>query len=259
MIIHGDTTVFPAGDVITATSRPPAAHGLPFLDIDFKLRHPKDSMLGLRGCGVYAFGFDDRLVYIGSFLGKCKSRNPDPSKVMDPFIGDVAHERWWKHLSTCTLRGWRTGTERNNVLASVGLFGQAPPLPALFDAGAAFARAKGCQASKKRIRFAVKHWDELNHTVADAQQVLARFSITYVRIERGSVKGDVMSIMKGVKDAEDGLIKRLKPVVNDDTDEWIEPAQRMPMGEVGAHMRAALLEEEHLLNRVRPGFALPPV
>lgn len=248
MIINGADRIHPASDFIAAPQREARSSELPFLNVDFRPRHPKASRPDLRGCGIYAIGFNGRLAYIGKFLGKCKQRKPEQNQSQDPFGGDVADARWWKHLSTSTLRGYNTATERTNVATAIRRLGELEPLPRLQAAGTAFARPAGCQASVNRIRFAAKHWDELNPEEADADAVLAKFTFIYARIEPGSIGGSVASIMGGIGAAEDGLIEQLRPPINDETHEWIPYSARPEMAGLGERLVAALEAQAGRIN-----------
>jgi hypothetical protein len=50
-----------------------------------------------KGAGIYAIGFDNHLIYIGSYLGS-------GGQVAD-FSGDVVRDRWWAHIGAITARG----------------------------------------------------------------------------------------------------------------------------------------------------------
>lgn len=150
------------------------------LNLDFTLNHAKEDRFS--GPGIYFMYYHEELIYIGSFFPSGKN-------------WDVRFERFNKELETITMRGKHV--TMNN--ASIRALQQSANLKNISP------RIKGdFQASKKRIEFADKHWNELQ-----TANFLQAFTFHWFKKEtRSRVDSKSLTLLKNQ------LIKFYKPTCN---------------------------------------------
>ncbi len=149
----------------------PGTHVLANLRIDYRptgYGHRAIADDGHSGPGLYACFWDRRLFYVGTFAGNDRPTN-----------GNVARERWTKHVAGMSFRGHNV-TIGERALDRIA--GDAPsPLGALLlDAERArIAKTAGAlQTHYAKYRFADRHWDDFSVLDTD---MLARFAFVYMR------------------------------------------------------------------------------
>ena len=132
-------------------SRRSYVHMKPF-DLDFRLKSSKRHSELMHGPGVYQIFFKGTLVYVGKF-----------DTLND---GNVAEERWRKHLETITLRGNRVGFKSpKSAQKLIALMCDKKLISALTVEKTKLKerlRDTGVVSSRNRICFANKNWSEFS-------------------------------------------------------------------------------------------------
>jgi len=192
---------------------PAGRAGVGFLDWDIKDKRHVDRRASVpdasfQGPGLYALCFDDRLIYIGSYLGV---RNHGL------FTGDVVQSRWWTHIGAITMRGARVHVARKSLKALQD--GNAPAgvlLSGLLGASdnELLHKDNGNLSPLRRMRFADCHSNVFLDATADPAKILGRFKFVYCRIDPKNETLDPQALRKSILSAETALIERYLPSCN---------------------------------------------
>jgi len=221
-----------ASDVLTVTVVPLGRAGVGFLDWDIKSKRLADRSAScpdrsFQGPGLYALCFDDRLIYIGSYLGK---------KKLGLFSGDAVKLRWWTHIGAITMRGSKVHVARRSLKALQG--GNAPAgflLTGLLGASDRDRLHKGAGNSSplRRMRFADRHSAVFLNAAADPAEILGRFKFVYCRIDSNCESLDPGVLKKGILSAETSLIEHYAPSCNSRGVPLNKPAVEVHFTDVG--------------------------
>lgn len=206
------TRIFNAHALLAVTVAPGGRAGVPFLNWNIQARalperaHPASAFAG---AGLYALSFDDRLIYLGSFLGAggaCLS-------------GDVVKSRWWTHIGAITARGSRMHVARKSLAllsqtlgdghAMVGGLLRAPRPDILH-------KDEGNLSPLRRLRFAAAHWHLFHNPEHEAApgKLLQRFSFAYARCEAMPQGLDDAALAARITSTEKALIREFAPSCN---------------------------------------------
>jgi hypothetical protein len=202
-----------ASDVLTVTVLPAGRAGVGFLDWDIKGKHQVDRLASVpdasfQGPGLYALCFDDKLIYIGSYLGK---------KKRGLFSGDVVQLRWWTHIGAITMRGSRVHVARKSLKALLGRnFPAGVLLSGLMGASDRdlLHKDNGNLSPLRRMRFAEFYSSIFLDAAADPVEILKRFQFVYCRIEPKCETLNPQDLKRGILSAETSLIERYSPSCN---------------------------------------------
>lgn len=188
---------FIGGDVFSVKNGCPL-DGMPqWANLCFTLKGGDSELF--TGLGLYGVFFDDRLIYVGKFLGK----------KVDPFEGDVRDARWIKHLGSMTLRARNISFSKRSttqILAATSLEPQAEIVAV--DNGL-LTRDRGCLSTFNRFMFAAEHWEDFKCV---SNETINRFGFGYVRLTEYA--GSALDVRKLVSSAEEQVVSRLRPRCN---------------------------------------------
>jgi hypothetical protein len=179
-------------------SRRSYVHMKPF-DLDFRLKSSKRHSELMHGPGVYQIFFEKILVYVGKF-----------DTLND---GNVAEERWRKHLETITLRGNRVGfTSPKSVQKLIDLMCDKKLISALTVEKKNLKkrlRDTGVVSSQNRICFANKNWSKFSKLSKRSLGEL--FAVEYYRFININKKSEAERYAKML---EERLIDLYRPECN---------------------------------------------
>ena len=188
----------------------------PFADCHFNvhLRPTSGVKEKLIGPGIYAVCYDQKLIYIGKYLGQKKN----------PFAGNIARLRWIQHLGSMTMRDRRVSLSRRslNVLLDPDFSHRhnslIHSLAEAFDKDHAPGSAKpflqrdrGCLSTVNRVLFALEHWSLFSKADGPA---LGGFSFHYFRVERPSSELAIKNLRTLISTIEDRLVEAFRPPCN---------------------------------------------
>ena len=168
-----------------------------------------DGVDSYKGAGIYAIGFDNHLIYIGSYLGS-------GGQVAD-FSGDVVRDRWWAHIGAITARGSKVHIAKRSLTSLRQELGVSH---VMVDG---FAKATNPQllhkdagdlAPLKRLRFAAQRSQDFFSSRVNCMDILKRFHFVYVRIDEFEKNENPFSLKDRIESAEIRLIERLAPICN---------------------------------------------
>jgi hypothetical protein len=161
------------------------------------------------GCGLYGICFDDRLIYLGSYLGT--NRNGSN------FEGDVVSQRWWTHIGAITSRGHKLHIAKFTINKLREKLTETHSMVIGFSSNndhKLLHKDNGNLGPIRRLLFAANQCQDFLNSNADPREVLKRFKFTYVRINTTPSK-DTSELLKAhIEHAEKSLIKSLAPVCN---------------------------------------------
>jgi len=236
------TSTFAADEVLCVEVSPRGRAGVWFLNWRIGAKRLLDrtapgGRLDYAGAGLYGLCFDDRLIYVGSYLGSGKG---------GAFAtGDVVVSRWWTHVAAITVRGARVHLSKRSLRALTEDPGPGHPMVAGFLAAAEpekLHQDAGNLAPLRRLRFALAHRDVFLGERTEPDDVLRRFSYTYCRIDARPSALTPLELKRRIEAAESRLINRLAPACN---------ARHVPNGRHPANVHQsnvpALLANELLL------------
>jgi hypothetical protein len=207
---------FLAASVLRVEILPQGRTGVPFLNWRVAPRPIVDRPAPVEafcGAGLYGVCFDDRLIYIGSFLGSGKQRAAGVRGAT--LAGDIVAGRWWQHFGSMTGRSHVLHVSPGTLNALAGDFGAAHPLvAALQEAGPGLAVDAGCLGTLNRLRFAAAHFTEFGGADIHPEQILRRFSYVYARVDELPQGVDAPELSRHIKWIEGELIRRYHPAVN---------------------------------------------
>ena len=223
-----------AADILDVDVKPQGRADVPFLN--WSLRASKESAAprggpDLRGPGLYGLTFDDRLIYIGSYLGQGRSGAHA--------TGNVASARWWTLIASITARGDRVHLARQTLKTLEKDLGTHPMVRGFVEAAPELFKDNGCLCPLRRAEFAAKHWEIFGGAAANPQQVLQRFSFVYVRVGQ-QPDDDSVALADRIVAAERRLIHRLSPVCNDAHVSRDEPPVEVPLADLPQLLEAEL-------------------
>lgn len=214
MVIH--THHFPAADVLKVEVSSQGRAHVPFLKwkISPKGKRQRNADSGhFAGPGIYGVCFDDRLIYVGSFLGSGGTR-VDRLKAAT-FAGDIVQGRWWQHFGSITGRSHKLSVASKTVIALEAEVGADHPMVDAFRrAEPDLSNDAGCLGALNRLRFAAHHFNDFAGEHSTPEGVLSRFSYLYARFDSVPQGSSVYDLSQHIADVEDSLIKRIHPVVN---------------------------------------------
>jgi len=156
-----------------------------------------------KGPGVYALFFDDRLIYVGKFLGR----------KTNPFLGNIARARWEKHIGSMTLRSRAISFSKTSLQRILDESEEMPVSAIRLADHPTLLRDRGTLSTFNRYRFACQHWDlfsQLNETH------LKRFQFMYVRLRPiDAILGQGTDFIRNlISKVENQLVLELKPYCN---------------------------------------------
>jgi hypothetical protein len=161
------------------------------------------------GAGVYAIGFDNHLIYIGSYLGS-------GGRVAD-FSGDVVKDRWWAHIGAITARGCKVHIAKRSLDAlKLELGASHVMVEGLLKATdhQLLHKDAGDLATLRKLRFAGQRSQDFFASRNNCLEILKRFQFVYVRFNRLAKNEDRNSLKDRIESAEKNLIQKLAPICN---------------------------------------------
>jgi hypothetical protein len=212
MALH--TSLYPASDVLSVQVKDQGRAGVWFLNWDIGAK-PLQQRAGLagseafKGPGLYALCFDDRLIYVGSYLGAGKRGAY--------LTGDVATSRWWTHVGAITARGYRVHIAPGSLKGLVDELGSGHPMVAGFlDAKKPeiLHKDQGDLSPRRRLRFAAAHTAVFFDPGADPSKALKRFTFVYTRFEKPPSDLGPRQWKEHIEAAERRLIQAYAPACN---------------------------------------------
>lgn len=225
-----------ASDVLSITELPSGRAGVPHLN--WEIRPGGSSQRKeLPGAGIYGLCHQQRLIYIGSYLG---SGSPGAA-----ITGDVVKDRWWTHIGSITGRGSRvhiagsTLTDLGKKLGSAhpmlqGLKSAIDPVELKKDAG--------CLAPLRRLIYAATKLGRLFSDHIEPAGVLNEFHFVYVRFDGLPEGVDRFTLKNIIESAEKRLVSSICPPCNS---KWVpksSTALDVPCAEVEELIKLALTQ-----------------
>ena len=187
-------------------TKAPGTHALADVRIDYRPTEAGQRVIaadGHSGPGIYACFWDRRLFYVGTFAGNDRPTN-----------GNVAKERWTKHVAGMTFRGHNV-TIGEKALDRIAGETTTPLGALLLDADRArIAKTAGAlQTQYAKFRFADRHWDDF--AVLDAA-MLERFGFVFLRPSlHGRLAGmDKAALDPHLRAMERAIVALLDPPCN---------------------------------------------
>ncbi|KQN31489.1 hypothetical protein ASF00_01390 [Sphingomonas sp. Leaf34] len=158
---------------------------------------------GHSGPGIYACFWDRQLFYVGTFAGNDRPTN-----------GNVARERWTKHIAGMTFRGHNV-TIGERALAQIARGAPSALGTLLLDADRArISKTAGAlQTHYAKFRFADRLWDDFSVLDTD---MLTRFAFVFMRPSlHGRLAGmDKAALDSHLRAMERGIVTLLDPPCN---------------------------------------------
>ena len=155
------------------------------------------------GGGIYACFWDDKLIYIGSFVG------PEDA----PFGGNVT-DRIYKHVTGLTLRSKNLGFGKRPLRSIIDNLDHsiADDLRKQRQASDRL-EAGSNKATYNKARFAKQHWQEL--CGASPDELFKRFSFVYRRLDPVSEPVPKRVVKESwIKPIEKSLVQQFEPICN---------------------------------------------
>lgn len=219
---------FSAADVLDIRVLEAGKAGVWFLNWDIGVqplirRTARVTPDAFKGPGLYALCLDDRLIYVGSYLGAGREGAH--------FTGDVATSRWWTHIGAITARGSRVHITRGSLKALAQSPGPDHPMVAgLLGASEPdlLQKDQGNLAPLRRLQFAGAQGARLFDSAVQPDEVLKRFTFVYSRITAPPRGVSSQNLKSRVETAEQGLIARYSPACN--TKHVAQDAQPVELG-----------------------------
>ncbi|WP_156494287.1 hypothetical protein, partial [Erythrobacter sp. HI0019] len=136
-------------------------------NLEFRYNGVDDALL--RGGGIYAVHYRGELLYVGTLTGKAKTK----------FGGNVAEERFWKHLEAQTMRGRSVGFTPNNYKLVCEMADH--PLVESISQNGVLDGNGAVKSYPRKVAFAMRHWNEISRIETDPA-VLDNFTFCYGRL-----------------------------------------------------------------------------
>jgi hypothetical protein len=178
------------------------------------------------GSGIYALGYDNFLIYVGSYLGKNLLKG---QKKNANFSGDIVKDRWWKHIETITSRGHKVHTTEGNLRKLRDELGDQHVMIDGFLHGDRdkLHKPNGADAALRRLKFAAKNSKDFYEKCVKPEDVLKRFTVVYVRFENVPEYTNSQTLKNVIDQSESRLIKNLAPLCN---------SKHVPIGKASTHV-----------------------
>ena len=162
-----------------------------------------------KGAGVYAIGFDNHLIYVGSYLGS-------GGRVAD-FSGDIVKDRWWAHIGAITARGSKVHIAKRSLEAlQLELGASHVMVEGLLKATdhKILHKDAGDLATLRRLRFAAQRSQDFFDSRNNCLEILKRFQFVYVKFNGLAKNEDRNTLKVRIESAEKKLIQKLAPICN---------------------------------------------
>ena len=197
-----------ASDVLSVTVLPSGRAGVPHLNWEIRPGGMGEREK-LPGAGIYGLCHQQRLIYIGSYLGA--------GSLGAAITGDVVKDRWWTHIGSITGRGSRLSIAKNTLTALEKQLGSAHPmlrgLKSATDPDELIKDA-GCLAPLRRLIYAATKLGRLFSGHIESASVLSEFHFVYVRFDCIPEGVDGFTLMKIIESAEKRLVSAICPPCN---------------------------------------------
>ena len=168
-------------------------------NLDFRYRKHEARDVLMCGPGVYQIFFFGKLIYIGKF------------DTLDK--GNVADERWRKHLETITMRGYRLGFESPDTVTELICLMTNTALRKSLESEkkklTTRLKGTGVVCTRNRIAFANKNWVKFAKLKSKLPEGM--FTVNYVRFT--AIRSERVA-EKRAKRLESALIAEYKPPCN---------------------------------------------
>jgi hypothetical protein len=215
------TQIFKAEKILNVEIADHQRCGIPFLNWHIKAAPVKKRKRdfgenSFLGAGLYGVCFEERLIYVGKFLGKCSCSGLSRSQMKEHahHTGDIVNARWWQHFGSITARSSKLHVSQSVLRSLIEEFGEVDLLSGLCQAVPAIYRDAGCLGAKNRLKFAIQQWSEFSSPNLEPQALLAKFSYLYARIEKSNGELSPEKLKNIISRAEDIAIKKLNPECN---------------------------------------------
>jgi len=235
-----EARVFPAQEILRVEVVPHGRAGVWFLNWSIGAKTPQPGgRSGMNdlfcGAGLYGICFDERLIYVGSYLGVGRG---------GAFLtGNVVEQRWWAHIGSMVARGNRVHIAPTSLRALqedpgsqhrlvAGLLEAKDPQQLHTD--------QGDLATLRRLRFAVRNSDAFLDRGASPDEVLKRFTFTYARFLELPTGLSHKILADRIETAEKNLIVRLAPECNSKHVPKGKAAAEVPCSRLGAMLKEEL-------------------
>ena len=238
-------TIFNANDVLTISQTPTGRAGVWFLNWNISAKRMSQRHVPIpneyAGAGLYGLCFDERLIYIGSYLGEGSLPGVN-------FAGDVVSSRWWTHVGAITARGSSMHIARRSLIELSDLLDEGHELlDGFLGSQREILHAENGNLSPlRRLIFAAK----LSHVFLAPdvipEQVLSRFTFVYVRFHDLPEGTDAIGLKDRIEAAEKSLISQFAPACN---------TTHVPNGAQSIHVSCA--DVEALLQQALSQVELP--
>ncbi len=203
--VHRGTALFDI-DLVTPRMRRGGTDRMPGI-FNLAFRYKKHAVEALKGGGIYAVFYRGELLYIGIYTGDGKA----------PFEGNVAEQRFWKHLEALTLRGRSVGFTDQNYDLAIGLAAGRPNCPLIrILEGTKVPRGNGSVKTYPcKVEFASDNWDAFK--CIETNSALCEFTFTYGRVEAEDFNSSInyQDVKNYLGAIENELLASLNPRCNE--------------------------------------------
>jgi hypothetical protein len=180
-------------------------HTCPF-NLAFRCKKP------IKGSGIYFISINNEVVYIGKYQSQ---------------TGNIITDRWLKHLTTISARGYRIGFRSESIIGKLNaVAGNAEFKDILNIAHRKNLRYKlfrdtGHTTSVNRVRFISDNWSVFKKLKCD--DFLDLFELHFIALQS---KGNVKKINGLISGLELSVLQQVKPVCNKEFDYKINSKNR---------------------------------
>jgi L-rhamnose mutarotase len=216
--------IFPARELMNVEAIELGRANVPSLNLRFRHKPMRERLCdaaNFSGAGIYGIILQERLVYIGSYLG-------DSGKGVAAFGGDVVSDRWWTHVAGISCRGHRVSFAPDTLMYLYDNFGENDLVNQL-RAGdqKELVRPAACSVPKPRAIFAARNRNIFLD--ADAATILKLFTFAYVRIQQmpDGMNGEQLAVQ--IRETESSLIGEFRPPTNFQHMDGSAPLEGAPM------------------------------
>lgn len=227
-------------EVLSVEVKPYGRAGVEFLNWSVRAKsiNDRNSCANFSGAGLYALCFDNKLIYIGSYLGAGKG---------GAFAtGDVVASRWWAHIASIVSRGNRLHIARASLSALMKNPGSAHPMVAGFENAndlQALHRDQGNLSTLRRLRFALEHSTEFIDEQVSPENLLKRFTFTYVRFNEKPPTLSPLAWKHRIEAAERRLINQVAPICNSKHVPYGKLSEKISCTKVANLLKTALSQQ----------------
>lgn len=204
----GRTLLFRGDRLLKVSERKEEAttHALATVQVDYDpCERALRKMSGGRsiGTGMYACFFEGKLFYVGIFAGNGAQK-----------VGNVADERWRKHVGGMTLRGLRVTISKRAIakIAAEATRGELGEAILKTDLGV-MSKDQGLQTTYGKYRFAQRNWAHFRNL---SNETLRRFQFVYIPCDASHRFGllDKKTLKKHLEHVEAKVVGRFEPPCN---------------------------------------------